>query len=238
MGKQFDLTLVGVTNMVTNNNVYTAEYDRFNGIVTDEKLASHLAAITTSDKASDALGVAKAYHAWSVTKEDARREGFKNETELLASLTGLGKSSISQLRVVGALFADDNGEFTVPDELKGYTVGQVYEVMAKNKGIVSPADFKVITDEKGIDCTTSTKNIRKAFDSLSEEERAAVNKSKSVKAARNKLDNDGITFFITDDNGVEVMKVALIDVDESLTPEEFECIKNGYMTVNVKWIKG
>lgn len=236
MGKQFDLTLVGVTNMVTNNNVYTAEYDRFNGIVTDEKLASHLAAITTSDKASDALGVAKAYHAWSVTKEDARREGFKNETELLASLTGLGKSSISQLRVVGALFADDNGAFTVPDELKGYTVGQVYEVMAKNKGIVSPADFKVITDEKGIDCTTSAKNIRKAFDSLSEEERAGVNKSKSLKAARNKLANDGFIFSILDKDGDDIMTVALIDVAEDLNPGLLEKIKNNDMDVRVEWL--
>lgn len=237
MSKQFDLSIMGIGTMVTNNNVFTSELDRFNGIVTDEKLASHLAAITTSDKASDALGVAKAYHAWSVTKEDAKRESYKNETELLSALTGLGKSSISQLRMVGGLFADEKGAFYVPDELKGYTVGQIYEVLSKNKGLVTPADFKKVTDEKGINCTTSTKNIRKAFDTLSDEERAGVNKSKALKAARNKLDNDGITFFITDDNGVECMKVALIDVDESLTPDEFECIKNGYMTVNVKWIK-
>ena len=236
MGKQFDLTLVGVTNMVTNNNVYTAEYDRFNGIVTDEKLASHLAAITTSDKASDALGVAKAYHAWSVTKEDARREGFKNETELLASLTGLGKSSISQLRVVGALFADDNGAFTVPDELKGYTVGQVYEVMAKNKGIVSPADFKVITDEKGIDCTTSTKNIRKAFDSLSEEERAGVNKSKAMKAARNKLASDGLTFTVHDTDGNVIFEAAVLSIDENVSEELTKKIALNDMVVKVEWL--
>lgn len=236
MGKQFDLTIMGIGSMVTNNNVYTSEYDRFNGIVTDEKLASHLAAITTSDKASDALGVAKAYHAWSVTKEDAKRENYKNETELLAALTGLGKSSISQLRMVGGLFADDNGAFYVPDELKGYTVGQIYEVLAKNKGIVSPADFKVITDEKGINCTTSTKNIRKAFDPLTEEERAGVNKSKSVKAARNKLANDGFTFSILDKDGDEIMTVALIDVVEDLNPALFEKIKNNDMVVKVEWL--
>ena len=236
MGKQFDLTLVGVTNMVTNNNVYTAEYDRFNGIVTDEKLASHLAAITTSDKASDALGVAKAYHAWSVTKEDARREGFKNETELLASLTGLGKSSISQLRVVGALFADDNGAFTVPDELKGYTVGQVYEVMSKNKGIVSPADFKIITDEKGIDCTTSAKNIRKAFDSLSEEERAGVNKSKAMKAAMNKLASDGLTFTVHDADGNVIFEAAVLSIDENVSEELTKKIALNDMVVRVEWL--
>lgn len=227
---------MGIGSMVTNNNVYTSEYDRFNGIVTDEKLASHLAAITTSDKASDALGVAKAYHAWSVTKEDAKRENYKNETELLSALTGLGKSSISQLRMVGGMFADDNGAFYVPDELKGYTVGQIYEVMAKNKGIVSPADFKVITDEKGINCTTSTKNIRKAFDPLTEEERAGVNKSKAVKAARNKLATDGFTLEIHDKDGNEVMTVALLDLVESLTEDQLEKLKNGDVVVTLEWL--
>lgn len=236
MGKQFDLSIMGIGSMVTNNNVYTSEYDRFNGIVTDEKLASHLAAITTSDKASDALGVAKAYHAWSVTKEDAKREGFKNETELLASLTGLGKSSISQLRMVGGLFADDNGAFYVPDELKGYTVGQIYEVMAKNKGIVSPADFKVITDEKGINCTTSTKNIRKAFDALSEDERAGVNKSKALKAARNKLANDGLTFVVHDADGNVIFEAAVISIDENVSEELTKKIALNDMDVRVEWL--
>ena len=222
--------------MVTNNNVYTSEYDRFNGIVTDEKLASHLAAITTSDKASDALGVAKAYHAWSVTKEDAKRENYKNETELLSALTGLGKSSISQLRMVGGLFADDNGAFYVPDELKGYTVGQIYEVLAKNKGIVSPADFKVITGEKGINCTTSTKNIRKAFDALSEEERAGVNKSKSLKAARNKLANDGLTFVVRDSDGNAIFEAAVLSIDENVSEELMKKITLNDMDVRVEWL--
>lgn len=236
MNKQFDLSIMGIGTMVTNNNVFTSELDRFNGIVTDEKLASHLAAITTSDKASDALGVAKAYHAWSVTKEDAKRENYKNETELLMNLTGLGKSSISQLRLVGGLFADDNGAFYVPDELKGFTVGQIYEVLAKNKGVVSPADFKVITEEKGINCTTSTKNIRKAFDPLTEEERAGVNKSKSIKAARNKLASDGFTFAVYDNDGNVIMEVALLSVDESVTKEQLEKIQKNDMVVSVEWV--
>lgn len=227
---------MGIGAMVTNNNVFSSEYDRFNGIVTDEKLASHLAAITTSDKASDALGVAKAYHAWSITKEDAKRENYKNETELLHALTGLGKSSISQLRMVGGLFADDNGAFTVPEELKGYTVGQIYEVMAKAKGITSPADFKVIVDEKGINCTTSAKNIRKAFDPLSEEERAAVNNGKSLKAATNKLSNDGLTFEVRDADGNVIMRVAVLEVDDNVSDDLMGKILNNDMDVRVEWL--
>lgn len=227
---------MGIGTMVTNNNVFSSEYDRFNGLVSSEKLASHLAAITTSDKASDALGVAKAFHAWSITKEDARRENYKNETELLMALTGLGKSSISQLRMVGGLFADKDGNFTVPDELKGYTVGQIYEVMAKNKGIVYPSDFATVTAEKGIDCTTSTKNIRKAFDALSEEERAGVNKSKAMKAARNKLASDGFTFEVHDKDGNEVMTVALLDVADSLTEEQLGKLRNNDVVVTIEWV--
>lgn len=236
MSKQFDLSIMGIGTMVTNNNVFTSELDRFNGIVTDEKLASHLAAITTSDKASDALGVAKAYHAWSVTKEDAKRENYKNETELLSALTGLGKSSISQLRMVGGLFANDKGAFYVPDELKGYTVGQIYEVLSKNKGLVTPADFKKVTNEKGINCTTSTKNIRKAFDALSEEERAGVNKSKSLKAARNKLASDGFTFSVYSKAGNAIMEVALLSVDKNVTQEQLEKIQKNDMVVSVEWV--
>lgn len=237
MGKNsLDLTVMGIGAVVTSNNVYSGELDRFNGIVSSEKLASHLASITTSDKANDALGIVKAYHCWCVTKEDARRENYKNETELLMALTGLGKSSISQLRMVGGLFADKDGNFTVPDELMGYTVGQVYEVMAKNKGIVSPADFKVITDEKGIDCTTSTKNIRKAFDSLSEEERAGVNKSKAMKAAMNKLASDGLTFTVHDADGNVIFEAAVLSIDENVSEELTKKIALNDMVVRVEWL--
>lgn len=207
---------MGIGSVVTSNNVYSGELDRFNSMVSSEKLASHLAIITTSDKANDALGIVKAYHCWCVTKEDAKRENYKNETELLSALTGLGKSSISQLRMVGGMFADDNGAFYVPDELKGYTVGQIYEVLAKNKGLVSPADFKVVTNEKGINCTTSTKNIRKAFDALSEDERAGVNKSKALKAARNKLANDGVVLEVVDNDDNVVMEVAILSVIDTI----------------------
>lgn len=231
MGKQYDLSIMGIGTMVTSNNVFSEQLDRFNGMVSSESLASHLAAITTSDKASDALGIAKAYHAWCVTKEDARREHYKNETELLMALTGLGKSSISQLRMVGGFFADDKGNFYVPDEMRGYTVSQIYEVISKNKGLVSPADFKVVTDEKGINCTTSTKSIRKAFDALTPDERAGVNKSKAIKAAMNKLNNDGATIDVFDFAGEKVMTVAIVSIDENTSPETIQEFMNKGLTV-------
>lgn len=231
-----DLTVMGIGAVVTSNNVYSGELDRFNSMVSSEKLASHLASITTSDKANDALGIVKAYHCWCVTKEDARREHYKNETELLMSLTGLGKSSISQLRLVGAMFADENGNFTVPNELMGYTVGQIYEVLSKNKGLVTPADFKTVTDEKGINCTTSTKNIRKAFDALSDDERAGVNKSKALKAARNKLANDGLTFEVRDSDGNVMFEAAVLSVDENVNEELVKKITLNDMVVRVEWL--
>ncbi len=234
--KKFDLTLLGVTAMVTESNLFNNELDKFNGIVSDAKLASHLAAITTSDKTSDALGIAKAFHAWSVTKEDAKREGYKTESELLMALTGLGKSSISQLRLVGGLFADVNGEFTVPEPLKGFTVGQIYEVLAKNKGIVSADDFGTIVTENGINCTTSAKDIRATFDGLTKEERAGVNKAKAVKAARNKLEKDGFTFPIYDQEGNEIMTVALIEVADNVSRETLEAVQNGDITVTIPTI--
>lgn len=227
---------MGIGAVVTSNNVYSGELDKFNSMVSSEKLASHLASITTSDKANDALGIVKAYHCWCVTKEDAKRENYKNETELLSALTGLGKSSISQLRMVGGMFADDKGAFHVPDELMGYTVGQIYEVMAKNKGIVSPADFKVITDEKGINCTTSTKNIRKAFDALSEDEREGVNKSKALKAARNKLAADGLTFTVRDAEGYLIFEAAVLSIDEHVSEELTKKIALNEMNVKVEWL--
>ena len=237
MGKNsLDLTVMGIGAIVKSNNVYSGELDRFNSMVSSEKLASHLASITTSDKANDALGIVKAYHCWCVTKEDAKRENYKNETELLMELTGLGKSSISQLRIVGAMFADENGNFTVPDELMGYTVGQIYEVLSKNKGIVSPSDFKVVTDEKGINCTTSTKNIRNAFDTMSYEERAGVNRSKSLKAARNKLANDGLTFAVRDSDGNVILEAAVLSIDENISEEMTNKILHNDMDVRVEWL--
>jgi hypothetical protein len=233
MGKQYDLSIMGIGTIVTSNNVFDSEKDRFNGIVSDEKLANHLAAITTSDKASDALGIAKAYHCWCVTKEDARREKYKNETELLMALTGLGKSSISQLRMVGAFFADDNGAFYVPEQLKGYTTSQIYEVLAKCKGIENPADFATITKEKGITCATSTKAIRAAFDPLTKEERAGVNKSKAVKAARNKLANDGVVLEVVDNDDNVVMEVAILSVIENIDESIMKAVQEESLRLHI-----
>jgi hypothetical protein len=105
--------------------------------------------------------------------------------------------------------------------------------LAKCKGIDNPADFATTTKEKGITCATSTKAIRAAFDPLTKEERAGVNKSKAVKAARNKLANDGVVLEVVDNDDNVVMEVAILSVIENIDESIMKAVQEESLRLHI-----
>ena len=163
-----------------NENTYL---DKYTQVIGNPETAKKLALISATEAVTAFAGIKQAYFMAQVTDIDAKKEQFKSATEMIEKICGLKKSMISNYRIVGAMVTDANGNFAVPEELKGFSVTQLVEARAKLKDTE-----KVIASvkENEIACTMSAKDIREKLSTVEEKEEA---KTKRERDKRRRLRN-------------------------------------------------
>lgn len=163
-----------------NENTYL---DKYVQVIGNPETAKKLALISATEAVTAFAGIKQAYFMAQVTDVDAKKEQFKSATEMIEKVCGLKKSMISNYRIVGAMVTDANGNFAVPDELKGFSVTQLVEARAKLKDTE-----KVIASvkENEIACTMSAKDIREKLSTVEEKEEAKTKRERDKRAAQAK----------------------------------------------------
>ena len=163
-----------------NENTYL---DKYTQVIGNPETAKKLALISATEAVTAFAGIKQAYFMAQVTDVDAKKEQFKSATEMIEKICGLKKSMISNYRIVGAMVTDKDGNFTIPEELKGFSVTQLVEARAKLKDTE-----KVIESvkENEISCTMSAKDIREKLSTVEEKEEAKTKRERDKRAAQAK----------------------------------------------------
>ena len=201
---------------------------RYNEIIANPETAGKLARISATEAITAFAGIKQAYFMNSVTDVEAKKEGFKTATEMIEKICGLKKSMIANYRTVGAMVTDQNGEFSIPEHLKGFSVTQLVEAKGK-LGTVEKIETAVKDGE--IDCTMSAKSIR---ENLTTQEQATEQKAKreadkrnaDSRTAKKYAENNGMPICVTNGDGEETVIGYII---ATVHPDAFkEYIASGF----------
>lgn len=160
-----------------NENNYVEKY---NQIISNPETAKKLALISATEAVTSFAGIKQAYFMAQVTDADAKKEQFKSATDMIEKICGLKKSMISNYRIVGAMVTDPDGNFSVPEQLKGFSVTQLVEARAKLKDTEKVIEA---VEDNEIACTMSAKDIREKLQTVEEREEAKTKRERDKRNA-------------------------------------------------------